>query len=56
MSRTPPGVRELKLRPRLPRHRLQRRRTPPGVRELKLLAYEDQVCRGEVAPLPGCVN
>ena len=34
-SRTPPGVRELKLPPPSIRRR-RRSRTPPGVRELKL--------------------
>ena len=55
MSRTPPGVRELKheeifLSISSPR------RTPPGVRELKRFVNLYGLGRVLVAPLPGCVN
>ena len=55
MSRTPPGVRELKRSSRNV-YQSGEGRTPPGVRELKrgmelLSTYIERV-----APLPGCVN
>ena len=54
-SRTPPGVRELKLgRGLLLDGGL--RRTPPGVRELKRRQLHEQRMKNLVAPLPGCVN
>ena len=54
-SRTPPGVRELKLSPLL-EDMLMRGRTPPGVRELKLKMRDEAFGTDSVAPLPGCVN
>ena len=39
-SRTPPGVRELKLIGNVGRDPERKGRTPPGVRELKLTAHE----------------
>ena len=55
LSRTPPGVRELK-RGVLVKEVVHPRRTPPGVRELKLLLYDLVDYADCVAPLPGCVN
>ena len=55
ISRTPPGVRELKL-PSLPNLETDLRRTPPGVRELKQQWDLAHIKPLEVAPLPGCVN
>ena len=55
-SRTPPGVRELKLLMYLVLTLVLSRRTPPGVRELKLGYFGQKSANAEVAPLPGCVN
>ena len=56
MSRTPPGVRELK--PWIPLAAIAGGscRTPPGVRELKHHWNGLPHFRYPVAPLPGCVN
>ena len=55
-SRTPPGVRELKLITDAENTPDLARRTPPGVRELKLLKLVPRILVLKVAPLPGCVN
>ena len=55
LSRTPPGVRELKLSVGMI-VLLLLSRTPPGVRELKLLPLLHRPAVLGVAPLPGCVN
>ena len=55
MSRTPPGVRELKLGVDNTAYTVVRR-TPPGVRELKPDSDYSAVGMNNVAPLPGCVN
>ena len=39
-SRTPPGVRELKLMANANLERIKQSRTPPGVRELKLGSWK----------------
>ena len=56
MSRTPPGVRELKHSESSKESRKPIRRTPPGVRELKLELSVGLIQPKDVAPLPGCVN
>ena len=56
VSRTPPGVRELKLSARIIISLFGSSRTPPGVRELKLPFMRDELKSVDVAPLPGCVN
>ena len=55
-SRTPPGVRELKLLVTFPLFYPMVGRTPPGVRELKLMYIVLTLALSLVAPLPGCVN
>ena len=55
-SRTPPGVRELKLSVVPDGRRCDAGRTPPGVRELKQLDAMKAYYKTLVAPLPGCVN
>ena|GEM_PF-3072001 len=55
-SRTPPGVRELKLIKDEITKKPIPSRTPPGVRELKLLVHAQGHLVHDVAPLPGCVN
>ena len=55
-SRTPPGVRELKLFSLRDIGTRRKCRTPPGVRELKLDPGGSYQLREGVAPLPGCVN
>ena len=54
--RTPPGVRELKLRDHIRTSDLHEGRTPPGVRELKHECTTYLHAFADVAPLPGCVN
>ena len=54
-SRTPPGVRELKLGS-LGKGSPDPGRTPPGVRELKRNIKPLEAQEIKVAPLPGCVN
>ena len=56
LSRTPPGVRELKHRQPHQSKEGRARRTPPGVRELKPLFSVRLFYPSPVAPLPGCVN
>ena len=54
-SRTPPGVRELKLTI-ITILTMEQSRTPPGVRELKQDIVGGYIELVHVAPLPGCVN
>ena len=55
-SRTPPGVRGLKLRANWFVRGQPQRRTPPRGRGLKLLNYMRFGCVVKVAPHPGCVD
>ena len=55
-SRTPRGVRELKLILRTKQTHSTLRRTPRGVRELKHRYLDFSVFGKGVAPLAGCVN
>ena len=56
ISRTPPGVRELKQGVDGSGRHPEPSRTPPGVRELKQEKLWHMTNDHNVAPLPGCVN